>query len=57
MLGITVLWGGGYPTTRYALTNGFQPVPFAAVRLALAADVFSWTAIRHDGNVSAGGIR
>lgn len=51
MLGITVLWGCGYPTTRYALTHGFEPLPFAAARFALAAAVFSWLAVRRDGTV------
>jgi drug/metabolite transporter (DMT)-like permease len=51
MLGITVLWGCGYPLTRYALTHGFKPLPFAAVRFALAAGVFSCIALRQERTV------
>lgn len=51
MLGITVLWGCGYPLTRYALSHGFEPLSFAAARFALAAVVFSWIAVRRDGTV------
>jgi drug/metabolite transporter (DMT)-like permease len=51
MLGITVLWGCGYPLTRYALSHGFEPLSFAAARFALAAVAFSWIAMQRDGTV------
>jgi drug/metabolite transporter (DMT)-like permease len=54
MLGITVLWGCGYPLTRYALTHGFEPLSFAAARFALAGLVFAGIAVRLDGTVKVG---
>jgi drug/metabolite transporter (DMT)-like permease len=51
MLAITVLWGCGYPLSRYALTHGFDPLAFAAARFAVAAAVFSWIALRREGTV------
>ena len=40
LLGVVVLWALNLTLTRYILTHGFEPLPYATVRYGLAALVF-----------------
>ena len=36
---VTLVWGTNYPVTRYVLTNGFEPLAFAASRFTVVATI------------------
>jgi drug/metabolite transporter (DMT)-like permease len=41
VVAVITVWGVNYPVTRYALTHGFAPLAFVAVRFTLACSTFS----------------
>jgi drug/metabolite transporter (DMT)-like permease len=51
MLATVVIWGLGFPIGKYALTNGFDPLVFAATRFVVAAAAFSAVAVRREGSL------
>lgn len=51
LIAIVLLWSGGYTASRYAVTHGFEPVAFSALRFAIGALVFVVIVLVREGSL------
>lgn len=51
LVAIVMLWSGSYTASRYAVTHGFEPVAFSALRFAIGALVFVAIVLAREGSL------
>ena len=51
LIATVLLWSGSYTASRYAITNGFEPVAFSGLRLLVGASIFVAVVLIREGSI------